>query len=314
MIKQVLHRTFAAPLRWASYWSGVALRNARAIKQPRILMYHIVGDDELSVHQFEWQISFLKREFEAVRLGTLIQRLQSRSVTGREVVITFDDGVRNHFATAWPLLRTHNVPATFFVCPALIESGDWLWRTELRMRLKHMDRGMRAIVAADSGCRHSEVEAIMEWTKNLTLDEREIFRRNIAKHTARFSPSHEDMKRHAPLSWDQLRQMDENLITVGSHTLTHPILPTLADDILQHEIADSRSMLEQALDRSIDFFSYPNGANDARVVNAVRKHYRAALTTRKAFAKPDNDLYTLPRIAAGDSSATFTRRLHRPTA
>jgi peptidoglycan/xylan/chitin deacetylase (PgdA/CDA1 family) len=229
-------------------------------------------------------------------------------------VITFDDGVRNHFSFAWPILRSRKVPATFFVCPGLIETGDWLWRTELRMRLKHMDRAMRVKVATDSGCPHGEVEAVMEWTKKLPLDEREVFRRNVAKQTADFSPSRQEMERHAPLTWDQLRQMDKNLITIGSHTLTHPILTTLANDVLQREIADSRSLLEQTLDRSVDFFSYPNGANDTRVVNAVRQYYSAALTTHKAFVKPESDLYTLPRVAAGDSRASFVRRLHRPTA
>lgn len=314
MIKQVLHRTFAVPLRWASYWSGVALRRAQAAKQPRILMYHIVGDDELSVHQFEWQIEFLRHEFEVVSLGTLIERLQSRSATGREVVITFDDGVRNHFAFAWPILKAHDVPATFFVCPGLIESGDWVWRTELRMRLKHMNPSARVKSANDFGCPGSSVEVVMEWTKTLPLDDRESFRHAIAKRTSGFSPPREEVERHAPLTWEQLRRMDEGLITIGSHTLTHPILTTLSEDVLQHEIADSRGLLEQTLDRRVDFFSYPNGANDMRVVDTVRQHYRAALTTQKAFVSPEDDLYTLPRIAAGDSRASFVRRLHRPTA
>jgi peptidoglycan/xylan/chitin deacetylase (PgdA/CDA1 family) len=314
MIKQILHRTLAVPLRWASHWSGLALRQAHAVKQPRILMYHIIGDEELSASQFEWQIEFLRHEFEVVRLEILVDRLQSRTMTGREIVITFDDGVRNHFTLAWPILRLRNVPATFFVCPGLIESGDWVWRTELRMRLKHLNTYTRRSAARDLGCPYNDIEMIMEWTKQLPLEEREIFRDTIAKRTAGFSPSREEMARHAPLTWDQLRQMDEGLITIGSHTLTHPILTTLSDDVLQHEVADSRNMLEQALDRRIDFFSYPNGANDARVVGAVRGHYRAALTTHKAFAKPGNDLYTLPRIAAGDTRASFVRRLHRPTA
>ena len=314
MTEKLLHRTLAIPLRWASHWSGFALRQAHAVKRPRILMYHIVGDDELSVRQFDWQIGFLSREFEPVAFTDLVDRLRSRNATGREVVITFDDGVRNHFTFAWPILRSHGVPATFFVCPGLIESGDWVWRTELRMRLKHMNPGARAKSASQFGCPGSDVEVVMEWTKTLPLDDREYFRHAIAKRTAGFSPPPEEMERHAPLTWDQLRRMDEGLITIGSHTLTHPILTTLSDDVLQHEIADSRSLLEQTLDRSVDFFSYPNGANDARVVDAVRKHYRAALTTQKAFVGPEKDLYTLPRIAAGDSRANFVRRLHRPTA
>jgi peptidoglycan/xylan/chitin deacetylase (PgdA/CDA1 family) len=276
-------------------------------------MYHIVGDEEVSLSHFEWQIRFLRRHFEPVGLGELVERLGTGSITGREVVITFDDGVRNHFTVAWPILRAHAVPATFFVCPGLIESGEWLWRTELRMRLKSLNDAELHSVAMDAGCPLRAVEPIMEWTKGLPMHERLAFQRSVEKRTRSFSPPAEQIERHTPLSWDQIRQMDTHLITIGSHTSTHPMLPTLDGSLLDSEIIDSRRMLEQKLDRCVDLFSYPNGASDPRVMSLVRQNYRAAVTTQKHFVAENNDLATLPRIPGGGGRASIVRRLHKPT-
>lgn len=314
MAQNVLHRSVAASFRWMSHWSGAAIRRARSIRQPRILMYHIVGDADLSIRQFEWQMKFLRDHFEPISLGGLVDRLQAGATTGREVAITFDDGVQNHFTVAWPLLRAHRMPATFFVCPGLIESGDWLWRTELRMRLNVLDGAMRTKAVRDAGCLATDIEAIMEWTKALPMDARRAFERNVEALTADFTPPRAQMDRHAPLTWDQLRALDESLITIGSHTRTHPILPTLSESMLQDEIGGSRQALEEKLDRSVDLFSYPNGANNPGVADVARRHYRAAVTTRQGIVVQDSDPFLLPRIPAADNRAVFTRRMHRPTA
>lgn len=314
MAQNVLHRSVAASFRWVSHLSGASTRRARSIRQPRILMYHTVGDAELSIRQFEWQMRYLREYFEPISLGVLVDRLQAGATTGREVVLTFDDGVQNHFRVAWPLLQAHRVPATFFVCPGLIESGDWLWRTALRMRLSLLGSGARAEVAGDAGCPAHEVEAIMEWTKGLPMDTRRAFERDIESRTAYFTPPRAQMDRHAPLTWDQLRGMDESLITIGSHTRSHPILPTLTESMLQDEIAGSRLALEEKLQRPVDLFSYPNGANNPGVAGITRRHYRAAVTTRQGLIVQDGDPFLLPRIPAADSPAAFTRRMHRPTA
>lgn len=314
MVQNVLHRSVAASFRWVSHLSGASTRRARSIRQPRILMYHIVGDAELSIRQFEWQMRYLRAHFEPISLGGLVDRLQAGATTGREVAITFDDGVQNHFRVAWPLLRAHRVPATFFVCPGLIESGDWLWRTGLRMRLNVLDSARRADAARQAGCPATQVEAIMEWTKRLPMDARRAFERDIASRTAGFTPPSAEIDRHAPMTWDQLRGMDESLITIGSHTRSHPILPTLTESMLLDEIAGSRMALEEKLHRTVDLFSYPNGANDPGVVGVARRHYRAAVTTRQSLVTKDSDPFLLPRVPAADSPAAFTRRMHRPTA
>lgn len=313
MGKNLLRPMFAAPLHWASLWSGDAMRRVRAIRRPRILMYHCVGHDDVPVEQFRLQLRFLRDRFELISLQELVNRLASRAASGDEVVITFDDGVCNQFTVAYPLLCEQGAPATMFVCPGLIESRRWIWRTELRLRLALLSRRERMKVAGAAGCADYRTEAILGWTKGLGLAVRHDLEARVTALTREFEPTTQQIDQYAPLTWQQLDQMDPHLVTIGCHTSTHPMLTTLPGDLLQAEIAGSRAALEKHLGRRVDMFCYPNGANSAAVVEVARRHYRAALTTRQDFVEADTDVFMLPRIPASRGRASFVRRLHRPT-
>jgi peptidoglycan/xylan/chitin deacetylase (PgdA/CDA1 family) len=314
MSSMVLRRALAPSLHVASFWSGHALKRARAVRRPRILMYHSVGHEDVSARQFRWQLRLLRDIFDVLPLPRLVDRLVAGTATGEEVALTFDDGVRNHYTVAWPMLREARVPATFFVCPGLIESGAWLWNTELRTRLTLLGKTGRVRLASRLGSPHSTDHGMVEWTKRLPLERRREFEQQVRELTREFEPTAAQVDRNAPMSWAQLKRLDPALITIGSHTATHPILTTLTRETLDAEIAQSRITLEQQLGRSVDLFCYPNGASDAASRDTVRSVYRAALATRQDVVTSEADLFALPRVPAGDRNSYFVRRLHRPTA
>jgi peptidoglycan/xylan/chitin deacetylase (PgdA/CDA1 family) len=277
-------------------------------------MYHVVADGHLSPARFTWQLRFLRRHFEPVALAELVRRMSERALTGREIALTFDDGVLNHYHVVWPLLRDHAVPATFFVCSDLIGSGNWIWRTELRQRLRALTATARTRAAQEAGCNVTTPNAIMEWTKSLSAPECRAFRDSVTALTPAFKPSPEQAALHAPLTWEQLRQMDPRVVTIASHTRSHPLLTMLSDAQLQDEIVGSKHALENGLDRGVEFFCYPNGITTPQSIALARKHYSASVTIRSDFVHAEEDPAQLPRIPADGSRATFVRRLHRPTA
>ena len=77
--------------------------------------------------------------------------------------------------------------------------------------------------------------------------------------------------------WDELRALDPAVVTIGSHTMTHPILSKLSDAAIEVELRESRRMLEAKLERSVEFFSFPNADANWRAVAAARRHYRGAV-------------------------------------
>ena len=108
--------------------------------------------------------------------------------------------------------------------------------------------------------------------------------------------------------------MTPSLITIGSHSLSHPILPSIDDAALEREVTASRRVLEQRLGRNVDLFCYPNGAQDDRVYASVARCYRAAVTTHYGFVHPSDDLHRMMRFPAAANLPLMAWRMHWPNA
>lgn len=309
-----MRRILAGTLHWASLFSGVALRRAKAQRAARILAYHGVSGDEVAGEIFSWQLAFLKQNFELISLRELLSRRTGGTIHGDEVAITFDDGIRNHFITAYPILRQHGAAATFFVCPALIDSGHWIWNHEFRCRLNLLKPVECVMLMTEIGGTSSEIESLVARAKCLNPEQRCYAEAWVRNHTQSFSPSVQQLNRFAPMTWKELAGLDPALITIGSHTLHHPILSTLSDDDLRIEIGESRRMLEQRIGREVELFCYPNGNFDERAHRIVRDHYAAAVTSRPGMVDQGDDDWLLPRIPGGETRGLFVRRLHRHNA
>ncbi len=116
------------------------------------------------------------------------------------------------------------------------------------------------------------------------------------------------------MTWAQVTALDPGLITVGSHSLSHPILTSIDDAALEHEVRESRRVLEARLGRPVDLFCYPNGAQNDRVYTAVSRCYRAAITTQYGFVRPASDLHRMQRIPAASNLALMAWRMLWPNA
>jgi len=251
-----------------------------------------------------------------VSLDSMLNGIMNGSLPlAHEIVLTFDDGLRNNLTVVYPILRALQVPATMFVCPALVESGEWLWNHEMRCRLQTLVAADRAELRTNLLSPGSTVDVI-EWMKTLALQQRRTAEAIIRQATTGFQPTEAQREAFDIMNWDDLRSFDRDLITVGSHTLSHPILTKLSGQEIESEILESRRCLEQGLERKVDLFCYPNGAYDRRAYQLVQKTYRAAVTTETGVINGTEglDVHRLPRIASAENAALTAWRLHRPEA
>ncbi|HYX53766.1 MAG TPA: polysaccharide deacetylase family protein [Candidatus Limnocylindrales bacterium] len=294
---------------------GISARIAKRQACSRVIMYH--GVTSATVENFARQLHYLSETFRVVPLSAMIRNLERQGTpTGNEIVLTFDDGLRNNLTLVYPLLQKLRVPATFFICPGLIGSGRWLWNHEARCRLQTLGRESRMQLARKVGATAHTVEGMVGWMKELKLQERRRVEDVLRVATRRYTATTEQREAFDIMSWDELKSLDPELITIGSHTFSHPILTTLSDDQLDFELRESRRILEEKLDREVGYFCYPNGSYDARVHRAVRAFYSAALTTESGLVtnNSSHDLHRLPRIPAAETTALMAWRLHRPGA
>ncbi|HSM86579.1 MAG TPA: polysaccharide deacetylase family protein [Candidatus Limnocylindrales bacterium] len=298
-----------------SFRSGISTAMARRQFCSRIVMYH--GITPPNAAAFAEQLRYLVQNFRIVTLERLVQRFKRRSgPAGDEIALTFDDGLRNNWSVVYPLLKDLRAPATFFVCPGLIESGKWLWNHEVRCRLQSLPPESVMELARYLSIPGQSIECIIAWMKGLDLDDRRRAEGVIRIATRRFAPSPEQRQAYDMMTWQELARLDPALITVGSHSFSHPILTTLDDGQLGAELRESRRKLEENLGRPVEYFCYPNGSLDSRVYRAVKREYSAAVTTESGLldreAQPDP--YRLPRIPSAEQAALMAWRLHRPGA
>ena len=111
------------------------LRRKLTRSQVAILVYHRVCIKEdawsyksISPQTFEKQIEYFSRSFEILSLDELGQYIhQGKQLPEKAVVITLDDGYKDNYLYAYPILQKHHIPATIFLCTGHVGNGDLLW-------------------------------------------------------------------------------------------------------------------------------------------------------------------------------------------
>ena len=117
------------------------------------------------------------------------------------------------------------------------------------------------------------------------------------------------------LDWRDLRDLERDGFTIGSHTVHHLDLPALTPAQTWLELSQSRDDLADHLHAPVDWFAYPAGREDPAVVRLVRRAgYLLAFTTRPGSTQSAREPFLLHRdeIGRGDGLAGFAALLHSP--
>src|SRR5262245_66023015 len=132
--------------------------------------------------------------------------------------------------------------------------------------------------------------------KEMPVTRREALWQDIVDATPDFAFDAEEERRFGLMDWRDLSQLDQSLITIGSHTHTHADLPQLDDERLESELAESKAALRAKLGYDVRHFAYPNGNHDSRTAHAVARHFGSGVTMVKRAVWPNTRPYRLPRF------------------
>jgi len=278
-------------LKRALHSSGVSSSLARRDGASFILAAHIVLEEE--AEQLADVIRLLQRSFSLVSLDEYLDALRAGRCRNL-VTLTFDDGLRNQLTVAHDVLVSLRVPATFYVCPALVGTPFSTWTWELEPRLSRMStRRQQEIFASGSA---DSFEPFLQTLKEMPLGRREAIWTEIVNTTPEFVFTPDEERRYSLMDWAELAKLDHSLITIGSHTHTHVDLPQVDDERLEWELAASRAMLRDKLGCDARHFAYPNGNHDQRSSSAVARYFDSGVTMVPRAVGPGSDPYRLPRV------------------
>lgn len=271
------------------------------------------------VNQFEEQIRCLKRHAEIVDLAEAIELASSRRPRRAcRVLITFDDGYRDNYDLAFPVLRAHGVPAVFFLTTAMVGSSHTPWWDQLAHLLATAQR--RRFTLPGAGAVDLEREGLAVVRRRLL---------NLVKHgpaqvdvPALLAHLAEAAEASAPLSahrrfidWNEAREMQRHGMAIGSHTHTHPVLSRLTVLQQREELATSRHLIATELGAPPLAIAYPTGASDSYTPAtrrlAAEVGYRAVFSFHGGINRAGRaDALGLCRVGVGPQSADrFALRL-----
>jgi peptidoglycan/xylan/chitin deacetylase (PgdA/CDA1 family) len=291
-----------------------------------ILIFHRVlpradpmHDAEVTAAGFNDICVWLRNWFNVLPLEQAVAGLRARTLPSRALAITFDDGYSDNHDIAAPILRRHSLPATFFVSTGYLDGG-LMWNDKVveavrkcqshALDLAMLPSGLDAPLPLQSAAhRRMAAACIIDAVKYQPAVEREAYVNRLASAVGA------DLPTDLMMSADQVRSLARSGMTIGAHTVSHPILAGLADEGIRREVADGRRDLEEITNRPVTLFAYPNGKPgvdyDERAVEIVRSlGFVGAVTTQWGACRADTEPMELPRFTPWDRTrARFGLRL-----
>lgn len=293
--KQALLRVMHAAgvfdaLRWASRRKILILTYHRFSEHPRSEMTDVASFGE--------QLQYLRAHYTIVPLSAVERHLTDGApLPCAPAVITIDDGYRDAYEIAFPILRRYGAPATLFAATDFIDGKNWLWTDKLRYIEAQLNGSAFRLDA-----RRMNAEL-----KRMPDEQRERRIAEISNEAGVTLPSLPPPDCQ-PITWSQAREMAAGGIEIGSHTVTHPILPYVDGEQLARELRQSRIRIAEMLDREVTAFCYPNGDYNAKVRDEVaRAGYRVAVTAEVGLNGGSIDPFALRRIHTESDLAHFTQ-------
>jgi len=279
-------------------------------------LYHVVSDVALphvrhiysykTSGQFEQDLIFLKQNYHPITYEELVShRMGNTRLAPNSVIVTFDDGFRECYADARPLLLKYSIPCIFFIATDLIDNQNMLFRHKVSLCIEKVtmaEEGRREIaldeLKAVSGHEFMDVGEFTQWIKSVEYSQRDIVD-DVCEALGVDVRAY--LGEHTPyLTIDEIKSLYADGFTIGAHSQSHPRLNQLSIEELEREIAGScRRICEIVGKPSVPFsFPFSGFGLDREMLSAFRSsHHEVGLLFDTKGMRPDKS-FIISRIWA----------------
>lgn len=306
--------------------AGFPFIRKRTTNNVQIFDYHRVGDEEdlffapFPIADFTRQMDYLAAGWNVLSLEEAVERMKRDDVPENAIVLTFDDGYRDNYLNAFPILKERSLPATVFLATDAIGSGKVLWHDRVfsafrKTRVQSFESlGIpgRRYSFTQNAQKVAALHELLPFLWSVSDSERASW---VDKLIERLEVEDLTEANGLMLSWDEVRTMEKNGISFGSHTVTHPVLSRVPIDRAEEEIRVSKKTIEAELGKPVKTFAYPCGKK-THFTEGVKRAlqdagYVCAVTTMFGVNDRRQDPFELRRGRPWDKDiATFGLRLN----
>lgn len=254
--------------------------------------------------EFDDFLTYFTKHFDCGPLAAQHERYLRGEISALPLLaITFDDAQHDNFSHACPVLARHQLKASFFVPVAAVEKQELLWHDRLGFAVMTLlkqghdgDTRLKQILTAaglPTDGPGTLVSNIVQASKRLPLE----MRLRLVEALAEASGSTPAPEYARLMTFEEIAMLAADGHEIGSHSMTHCLMPECDERALTYEVAESRHALQTRLGLSIDTFCYPNGNCDTRTARAVAQAgYQRAVTTSWGHNAHNADRFQLRRF------------------
>lgn len=291
-------------------------------KKLTILIYHRVLDipdpmrpGEIDISAFTWQMELLANYYNVLPINIALDKLRSDDLPPRAICITFDDGYADNYYNALPILQRLNIKATFFIASGYLDGGR-MWNDTIIEVLRIID--LPLLDLSEYGCGKYDFTNSSKRTKAVSKILNKVKRLDTNKMadcinyiTSLVGNLPDDLM----LTSTQVKALHQAGMTIGGHTVTHPILAKLTNTEVEEEILINKITLENIINDNIDYFAYPNGQVEfdylpEQTVIIEKMGFKAAFSVDWSCVSKNYDCWQLPRFRPWETTAEkFMMRL-----
>jgi peptidoglycan/xylan/chitin deacetylase (PgdA/CDA1 family) len=264
-------------------------------RKPQLLVlnYHRIGDSAISSFDpgvfstdasgFSEQIKALSRVYTFVTPSEALEVIEGK-VTPKEplLLLTFDDGYRDNFTQAYPVLLSYGLKAIFFVVTSYLESPQVPWWDRIagliRVIAKRgaptnipISRSEMLVIVPNN--LNESIKRALSLFKTRDSSDQEAFELELRKYIALNGTEADSIDGHAiahsdfgeknlMMSWNDVKLLHAAGMTIGAHSHSHQILGRLDRDSQRKEILTSKRTLEDNLSSPVHFMAYPDGKRE----------------------------------------------------
>lgn len=299
--------------------SGTGIGRALSAMLPQrgvlVLNYHRIGDGSASPYDrelwsatteaFDAQVRFLKRHCDVISPGELDSALAQKR--GRQVLVTFDDGYLDNYELAFPVLKDQGVRATFFIATGFIDNPSIPWWDEIAWLLRstpHARLPLAPWFAKGLSIWHKRaavIRKVLAKYKSLPADDAVALLAALRSAAGVAHPP--DAPGHW-MDWSMIREMAGAGMTIGGHTVHHPVLSRLSAARQREEIETCGARILAETGCPMEYFAYPVGSpwafDDNTLACLQATGVRRAFSYYGGYATLDSPRFDVPRVAIED--------------
>ncbi len=266
--------------------------NRKNGKVPVLVFHKIIPEyDEIwpGIHPklFEEILVLVKKHYNILPLSDLYKKPSSE--LKNSCFITFDDGYKDYLDYAYPILKKHAVPSTLFILPYQITNKGHIWTSAVIFFVKHYsfndisDFFSQRNVIIKYRDKTNYFKLNLDITKHL-CNMTQVERMSLIFELRQKFVTDNRVIENELLSFNELRMLGPDIVSVASHSLTHPSFKKEFDPVfVESELKDSKKIIEQETKQEVNAFAFPFANYNEVSINIAKKLYKLCFTRINDF-------------------------------